>query len=99
MNSSDQRSSDERDRVTKTFDWEQRESVQQAVINAIAEVTDQEPTEMEPLSQFINPDSLGSLFAPTPSTPRSSGTVEFQYEDCTVVVTAEGTVTATSHTR
>lgn len=97
MDYSDRRSTDGEDSVTETFDWGQRESVQAAVIDTIAAVTNQEPTEMEPLAEFIDPDSLDSLFAPTPSTPRNRGTVRFQYQDCMVVVSAEGSVTVTPH--
>lgn len=100
MNSSKQpRSSTEPETVTETFDWDQREDVQTAVINTVAAVTDQDPTEMKPLSNIIDPDSLGTLFAPTRSTPRSTGCITFQYQGCTVGVDAEGTVKVTQYAK
>lgn len=84
--------------VTETFDWEQREDVQTTVITTVAAVTDQDPTKMEPLSKIIDPDALDSVFVPTRSTPRTTGSVKFQYEGCTVSVSAEGTVRVTPHT-
>jgi hypothetical protein len=86
---------DSSETITETFDWDERESVQTAVVHTIAAVTNQDPVEMEPLSHFIDPDSLDALFAPTRRSPRNSGSVEFQYQDCTVRVSAEGTVSVT----
>lgn len=97
MDSLNQHSADSSRAVTETFDWDERESVQRAVVHTIAAVTNQDPTKMEPLSHFIDPDSLDTLFAPATSAPRTSGSIEFQYQDCTVRVSAEGTVTVTHH--
>lgn len=86
------------EKATQTFDWDQREDVQTAVINTVAAATDQDPMEMEPLSNIIDPDSLDSLFAPTRSTPRTVGRITFQYQGCAVSVDAEGTVEVTPYT-
>lgn len=85
-------SSTETESVTRTFDWDQRDSVQTAVITTVAAVTNQDPTKMAPLSHVIDTDALDSIFAPTCSTPRATGTIKFEYEGCTVTISADGTV-------
>jgi len=59
------------------------------VVEVVAAVIGEEPTEMEPLSAVIDPDAFDTLL--------SSGTeagiqVEFEYEEQSVTVTGDGEV-------
>ncbi|MXR52966.1 hypothetical protein GRX03_15305 [Halovenus sp. WSH3] len=81
------------ERTTKCeFDWNNDGGAPVAVVETVASVTEQCPTEMEPLSRVIDTDALDELFASTRSTPRKTGYIQFQYQGCYVRVSAEGTV-------
>lgn len=80
------------DAHSREFDWETETSAALAVVETVAMVTDQDPTEMEPLNDVVNTDALNSLFVPTDYRGRSRGYVEFEYERCHVRVRADGTV-------
>lgn len=68
------------------------------IINAVAEREGVDPTEIEPpeyeaLYDVLNPEALDALFSPREDgTPRSNGTVEFQFCGYDVVVTGDGDV-------
>lgn len=74
------------------FNWNHSGSAPVAIVEAVASATGQQPTEMEPLSDVIDTDSLEELFASTRSTPRDTGHVQFQYQGCYVQVSASGAV-------
>lgn len=74
------------------FDWDSDGGAPVAVVEAVASVTNQSPTDMEPLSTVIKPDAFDELFASTRSTPRNTGHVQFQYQGCYVRVSATGAV-------
>ncbi|MDS0474668.1 HalOD1 output domain-containing protein [Natrinema sp. 1APR25-10V2] len=77
------------------FDIELPESapVSQRVTQAVADATNTDPLELEPLFEVINPESLNALFKPTKSgSPRDSGMVMFDYGGCDVRVHADGSV-------
>lgn len=74
----------------RSIEWDGEPSVSVAVITAVASVTDQEATEMEPLSNVVDTDSLNQLFEPTSRSPRTVGTVEFEYAGCLVRVSGDG---------
>lgn len=88
-NNSKQRLSD-RSAGEHSIDWNGEENVSIAVVNAVASVTEQEVTEMEPLSKVVDTDSLNELFEPTDRSPRTVGFVEFEYCGCLVRVSADG---------
>jgi len=57
------------------------------VISAVADATDNDPTEIEPLYSTIDPDALDSLFQTSPAGPRrTGGRVSFSLEGCDIVV-------------
>jgi hypothetical protein len=57
------------------------------VISTVADATDNDPTEIEPLYSVIDPDALDSLFQTSPAGPlRPGGQVSFCLERCDVVV-------------
>lgn len=66
--------------------------VSQAVVATVAELTDRDPTAMDPLYDWIDPDALDDLFE-RPSS-RATVCVSFRYLDCIVAVTNEGFVHA-----
>lgn len=59
------------------------ESPINTVVNAVAEVTDQSPLEMKPLSEVIDPDALNQLF----SSRNGSSSVSLTFEYCEHVIT------------
>ncbi len=67
-------------------------STSQRVIEAVAETTDSDPTEVGPLYHVVDPEALDNLFAPTPGSGRRGGQVEFTFAGCDVVVRADGSV-------
>ncbi|MFP8951868.1 HalOD1 output domain-containing protein [Natrialbaceae archaeon A-arb3/5] len=50
-----------------------------AVVRAIADASGKSPTEIEPLFEYVSPESLDHLFENTPSTARR-GTVTFSVD-------------------
>lgn len=74
----------------RSIEWGGEPSVSVAVVTAVASVTDQEATEMEPLSKVVDTDSLNQLFDPTSRSPRTVGTIEFEYSGCLIRVSGDG---------
>ncbi|WP_226481177.1 HalOD1 output domain-containing protein [Natrinema amylolyticum] len=62
------------------------ESVSVAVVTAVATHGDADPTELPPLYEWIDPDALDALFAPTRSGGPRSGRLEFTYDGHAVAV-------------
>ena len=62
------------------------------VATAVASVTGRDVTELEPLHYTVNTDALERLFEPRPNGLRSDGTVTFDYQGCTVTITADGEI-------
>ncbi|WP_266083122.1 HalOD1 output domain-containing protein [Haladaptatus caseinilyticus] len=68
-------------------------SLSVVVVNAIAEHDGRAIQESEPLFEYINPDALDALFAPTwRGTPRQ-GSVSFRYDSYWVTVNSDRNVT------
>ncbi|APX98460.1 HalOD1 output domain-containing protein [Natronorubrum daqingense] len=67
--------------------------VSQRVVSAVADATDTDPCELEPIFNAINPESLDSLFEPTNGgASRANGTIAFEYAGCDVTVSADGAI-------
>ena len=81
--------------VTEEFDWEEREAVALAVVDAVARVAKKQTTELAQLSRTIDTDALNELFRSTDNADRGVGHVKFTYEGCLVDVSADGTLTVT----
>lgn len=63
------------------------------VVEKVAEATDTDPMNLEPLYERIDPDSLDGLFSdPNPMDNRRVGHVSFTMAGCEVVVWADDTV-------
>ena len=69
-------------------------STSQRVIEAVAAITGNDPTEVGPLYHVIDPDALDHLFASTQRSGRTGGRIEFTFAGCDVVVGADGSVEA-----
>ncbi|ELZ96510.1 hypothetical protein C440_05163 [Haloferax mucosum ATCC BAA-1512] len=90
--------------VVARHDWEGRETLAVTVVSATAQLTEMGVSELPPLSEAIDPDSLNQLFAPLARAPAASesgehgpggsarGYVQFRYATCDVTVWADGTV-------
>lgn len=65
------------------------DSVTVAVVEAVADLTDLEPTELPPLQGYVDPDALAELFSPTAGRIRT-GQVEFAYCGHRVTVRCDG---------
>ena len=65
----------------------------EAVVDAIAEVHDCEPTDLPPLNDVLDSEALDGLFTDTPGGhTRRDGHLQFRYCDCTVIVLGSGKV-------
>ncbi|NHN48423.1 hypothetical protein G9464_12580 [Halostella sp. JP-L12] len=68
--------------------------VSQTVLFAVAEAIGDDPLELPPLYDAIDPDALNKLFDSSAfGAERGDGTVEFAYAGCDVSVRADGRVT------
>lgn len=72
-----------------TFD---EASTSERVIDAVADATDSEPTDVGPLYHVIDPDALDRLFSPTGRGGRTEGHVTFTFGGCDVTVSGSGSV-------
>lgn len=70
------------------------QSVTTLVVKAVATATNQNQSEIDPLANVINPEALNELFqSPTGHTLESeTGTVQFDYCQCSVTVSNDGTI-------
>lgn len=79
--------------VIDTFDWDEQSYLPMTIIEALADHTGQELTEMEPLFATIDPDALDSLL--THAATRGADTsvvVEFQTSGYIFRIDSDGTV-------
>lgn len=64
-----------------------RWSMSEAVVSAVAVATDRDPIELPPLYEAIDPDALDALVSPlTVHAERGTVTVSFEWADCHVVI-------------
>lgn len=71
-------------------------TVSHTVVSAVAELTETEPIELEPLFTAVDSDALNALFETSGGMGRGSlDSVAFTYCGCDVVVRGDGTVSAT----
>lgn len=73
------------------FDWTSAESVPAAVIDAVAEFTDEEPTEMPALYSAVDPDALDTVVeSPRTGPALNELVVEFLFNEVRVRLSANG---------
>lgn len=69
-----------------TYRLDPDESVTDGVIEAVSEVSDHDPTSLDPLYSVVDPDALDALFD---SGYSGNPQVEFQYDGCKVEVISD----------
>ena len=76
-----------------TFDPE-TETVGEQLVKAVATLKDADPTEVDCLADYVDPDALDELFGPqADGTPRDTdGRVIFTYDEYTVHIHSDGTI-------
>lgn len=73
------------------FDWTKAESVSAAVIDAVAEVTEEEPTEMPALYTVVDPDALNQLVeSPETGSVPNDLTITFPFDGVRVRLSDSG---------
>jgi hypothetical protein len=78
-------------RHRETIDWDQREPVSSAVLDAIQAVADRSVRELDPLAHYVDPDALESFFA-SDSDGLTDRRLTFDYDGYTVHVDGTGHV-------
>jgi hypothetical protein len=68
-----------------SFEWTASGCPTTAVVTAVAEHAGEDPVELSPIYEAIDPDSLNDLFTPT-SESRRPECVQFEYHGYLVVV-------------
>jgi len=63
-----------------------------AVVEAVADAENADPTELPPLFAAIDPDALDALFKPASEQTVVTGTVQFRYAGYDVTVHEDGSV-------
>lgn len=77
---------------TVHYDTSDGEPLSVAIALAVADATDTDVTELEPLHYTINADALDRLFEPRVNGHRAGGSVTFAYSGCEVTVNAGGSI-------
>lgn len=72
----------------RSFDLSASDCPSTAVVMAVAEQANVDPTEIEPLQTVIDTDAMNDLFRPSRSVPSRSGTLQFEYLGYEVVLDA-----------
>ncbi|AQL42056.1 hypothetical protein BV210_04695 [Halorientalis sp. IM1011] len=62
------------------------------VLEAVGAVRDAEPTALDPLDQYVDPDALDHVFDPTAEKSGTHGSLSFNYEGLLVVVHSDGEI-------
>lgn len=84
--------------MTSIIEADESEPVSQQVVAAVAETTEKDPLEIEPLYTRVDPDCLETIFSDDSRvTTREHGQISFPMAGCHVVVEANGTINVTEH--
>jgi predicted RNA-binding protein with PUA-like domain len=62
------------------------------VLEAVAAVRNVDPTDLDPLDRYIDPDALNAIFVPTYQMAGTHASISFGYEDLLVIVHSDGEV-------
>ncbi|MCU4741605.1 HalOD1 output domain-containing protein [Natronoglomus mannanivorans] len=71
------------------------DSVSLDVVRAVAATTGTDPEALPPLYEWIDPDALEAIFAPSQADDRREGTIEFTYDGHLVTVSFDDDRTIT----
>lgn len=80
--------------TTYQHDWQGDRSLCVAVVTAIAAVTGDEPTTIEPLYESVDPDALARTFESVRRRRRRDGrfSATFSHHGCEVVISPDGEI-------
>ena len=82
----------ERDAYVADHGNDADEELSETDVHAVLEATGDDPTDVN-LNAVVQPDALNSLFASNhDGTPRSGGTLQFEFAGCLVTVHGDGEV-------
>ncbi len=62
------------------------------VLEAVGTIRDAEPTMLDPLDEYVDPDALDHVFRPTTERAGVHGSLSFNYEGLLVVVHSDGEI-------
>ena len=62
------------------------------VLEAVAAIRNTDPTDLDPLDEYVDPDALNAVFQPTRANPGTHGSLSFGYEDLSITVHSDGDV-------
>jgi hypothetical protein len=85
----DDTSPDDADAIVRSS-WDQMTKPSVELINTIATVTNQKPSEMAPLYRYVEVDALDALL--TDASPGANLQVSFDYDDLRVTIRSTGTI-------
>jgi hypothetical protein len=83
------------DVTVRTVDPDGSPSV--AVVQAVAELTGRDVTDLDSLERVVDTDALDALFAPRPNGERRTGRFSFEYEGFAVSISFDDAVTVRIH--
>jgi len=76
----------------RTFYDPTDENVSIRVLQAVGSIRDVDPTDLEPLDEFVDPDALDSVFTPMQAREGVHGSLSFNYEGLLVLVHSDGEI-------
>jgi hypothetical protein len=62
------------------------------LLEAVASIKDADPTELDPLDQYVDADALNAIFRPTQGMPDAHGSLSITYEGLLIVVHSDGKI-------
>lgn len=68
------------------------ESPSVRVLEAVAAIRNNDPTDLAPLDEYIDPDALNAIFEPTAAKAGTHGSLSFSYEGLLVIIHSDGEV-------
>lgn len=62
------------------------------LLEAVAAIQNADPTDLDPLDDYVDPDALNAIFEPIQSRPEAHGSLSFDYEGLLVLVHSDGEI-------
>ena len=78
--------------VDAEYDFEMDTSPVDAIIEALAEAADIDPTDLPPLYDFIEPDAINQLFGKHSGASRSNAILSFRVDIWNVYIRGDGNI-------
>ena len=74
------------------YDFESDRSATEAIIWALADAVDVDPTDLPPLFDYVDPDALNALFDPNDRVTDGDALLSFQVDTWNVFVRSDGRI-------